>query len=90
MLIKMRQTVTGTFHGRDKGAERGDVVEVGDADGERYIKNGLAEPVIAGGEEKAVLEPEAETATVKRRGRPKKEPDWTDDKAPGWKEVDTK
>lgn len=90
MRIRMRQTVTGTFHGIDKGVERGQIVEVGDVDGERYIKNGLAEPVTAGGEENAVLEPgNAETATVKRRGgRPKKQPEWHDDDAQGFKEVE--
>ena len=42
-------------------------------------------------EESAVAEPKAESATVRRRGRPKKvrpPAEWHDEKAPGWKEVE--
>jgi hypothetical protein len=41
-------------------------------------------------EESAVAEPKVESATVKRRGRPKRvkpAAEWHDENAPGWKEV---
>jgi hypothetical protein len=70
----MRQTITGTFHGNDAGAQRGDIVEVGD-EAERYIRVGLAEPL---GEERAVPDEDTpvETAVPAKRGpgRPKKAP----------------
>ena len=89
MRIRMRQEITGTFHGVDGGVPRGGIVDVDEFHARRYIKNGMAEAVSDGpkhAEESAVLDAEGESTTVKRRGRPKKQPEWHDEQAPGWSE----
>lgn len=89
MQIRMLIDVSGTFHNIDAGVRRGDIVDVDDATAARYVQHGIAEHVDAGGEESAVLDaPGAESAVAKRRGAPrkKKQPDWHDEKAPGWSE----
>jgi len=87
MRIRLLQAVTGRFLA-------GSIVEADDFDALRYLHDHVAElvadppPAVA---ESAVLTPEVESATVKRRGRPKKARPpaaWHDDKAPGWKEVE--
>jgi hypothetical protein len=96
----MRYDVTGSFHGIDGGVPRGVVVDIEDLHAQRYIDAEAAdradeEPhfpdkqwVKELEEEDAVVEPEkVETAVVKRRGRPKKQPDWHDEHAPGWKDT---
>lgn len=85
--IRLKIHVTGTFHGIEGGVPPGTIVDVSDFDADRYIRNHIAE-YVDDGKENAVLEPEVETATVKR-GRPKKQPEWHDDDAPGFKEVET-
>lgn len=86
--IRLKIHVTGSFHGIEGGVLPGTIVDVDDFDADRYVKNEIAE-YVAGTEEHAVLDTEAESAVVKpRRGRPKKQPEWDDEKAPGWKEVD--
>jgi hypothetical protein len=45
MKIRMKMTVTGTFHGNPAGVRTGDVVEVDDENGQRYIDLGYAEPL---------------------------------------------
>jgi hypothetical protein len=86
-LIKLRQPVTGTFHHIEGGVEVGQVVDVDDANAARYIKSGLAE-LVKDVEEHAVVDEKVEAAVVKpRRGRPKKDPDWHDEDAPGWKDA---
>jgi hypothetical protein len=85
----MRIDVAGAFHNVDAGVKRGDIVDVDDASAARYIALGYAEPVDDHpGEEAAVLEPETESAVAKRRGRKKKPPEWDDENAPGWSEVE--
>lgn len=88
MRIRMKAQITGTFHNRDGGVEVGDIVDVEDVHAARYITSGLAEA--ADTVEDAVVDETAETAVVKqpRRSRPKKQPDWDDEHAPGWKKVD--
>lgn len=87
MRIRLLQMVTGSFHGVDGGAGRGDVVDVDEVSAARYVKSGLAE-LVTGTEESAVIDPEVESAVVKpRRGRQKKDPDWHEEKAPGWKDA---
>lgn len=87
MRIRLLQMVTGSFHGVDGGVERGSVVDVDDVSAARYVKSGLAE-LVKGTEEHAVVESEVESAVVKpRRGRQKKDADWHEDKAPGWKDA---
>jgi hypothetical protein len=78
--------VTGSFHGLDN-VQHGQIVDIDEFNALRYIKMGVAEPVEEHTEESAVLTPKVETATVKRRGRPKKKPEWHDEHAPGWSEV---
>lgn len=78
--------VTGTFHGIDN-VQPGQVVDIDQFNALRYIKLGIAEPVgDEHAEESAVLTPPVETATARRRTRPKKKPDWRDESAPGWSE----
>ena len=90
MLIRMLSAVSGTFHGRDRGVQRGDVVEVGDADGLRYIKSGLAEAAPAVTESAVLPTPETvQSAVAKpRRG---KQATWHDDesKRGAWKQVES-
>lgn len=89
MQVRMLIDVSGTFHNIDAGVCRGDVVDVDDATAARYFQHKIAEPLDAGGgEESAVLDTAgAESAVVKPRGgRRKRQPDWTDEKAPGWSE----
>lgn len=92
MQVRMLIDVSGTFHNIDAGVRRGDVVDVDDATGARYMQHGIAEhfDTDTGGEESAVLDTAgAESAVVppkRRGGRPKKQPDWHDEKAPGWSE----
>lgn len=89
MQVRMLIDVSGTFHNIDAGVCRGDVVDVDDATAERYVQHGIAELLDVGGEESAVLDASgAESAVTKRRGgaRKKKQPDWHDEKAPGWSE----
>lgn len=92
MKIRLLASITGTFHNIDGGLEVGDVVDVDDASAARYVKSALAERVgkQPAEEESAVVEPEnVESAVVKKRpARPKKQPDWGDERAPGWKKVD--
>jgi hypothetical protein len=92
MRIRMKETVTGAFHNIDGGVERGQVVDVEDVHALRYIAAGRAERVgkEPAEEESAVVEPEkVESAVVKKRpGRPKKQPEWHDEHAPGWEKVD--
>lgn len=76
--------VTGSFHGIDN-VQPNQIVDIDEYNALRYIKNGIAEPV-DGVEESAVLTPVVETATARRRTRPKKKPDWRDESAPGWSE----
>ena len=73
--VRMKQTVTGMFHGNPAGAQRGEIHDVGD-EAERYISVGIAEPL---GEERAVTEDDdTETAVPKKAvGRPKKAPPGT-------------
>jgi hypothetical protein len=86
MRIRLLQMITGSFHGVDGGVEVGQLVDVDDISAARYVKSGLAE-LVKGTEESAVVEPEVESAVVKpRRGRPKKQPEWHDEPAPGWKD----
>lgn len=89
MRIRILQMITGSFHGVDGGAEVGQVVDVDDFSAARYIKSGLAE-LVKGTEESAVVEPDnVESAVVRPRrgGRPKKSPEWHEEKAPGWKDA---
>lgn len=87
MRIRMKQGVTGTFHSIDGGVEPGQVVDVDDVSAARYVKSGLAE-LIGGTEENAVIDTEVESAVAKpRRGRQKKQPEWDDEQAPGWKDA---
>jgi hypothetical protein len=93
LKIRLRHDVTGTFHGISGGVQRGQVVEVDDANGRRYIAAGLAEsaaPKKDEVEEHAVVESAVvESAVVKRgRGRPRRQPsEWADEGAPGWKDA---
>lgn len=93
MRIRMRVTVTGTFHNIDGGVQAGQIVDVDEASAKRYINmwpQPLAEPVDESVEENAVLDTPAETAVVtprRGRGRPKKQPEWHDEDAPGWKDA---
>lgn len=48
MKIKLKISVSGTFHNIDGGVVVGQVVEVPDAEGERYIALGYAEAVKGG------------------------------------------
>jgi hypothetical protein len=86
--IRLRTTVTGSFHGIEGGIERGQVVDVDDISAARYVKNGLAE-LVKETVESAVVEPEGvESALVRRpRGRPRKQPEWDDEHAQGWKDA---
>lgn len=87
MRIRLLQMVTGSFHGVDGGVDRGSVVDVDDFSAARYVKSGLAE-LVKGTEESAVVDPKVETAVVKKRpARPKKPPEWHEEKAPGWKDA---
>jgi hypothetical protein len=91
-LIRILQSITGSFHNIDGGVERGEIVDVEEVHALRYVKSGLAERVgkEPAEEESAVVEPEkVESAVVKRttRGRPKKQPDWHEEHAPGWKDA---
>jgi hypothetical protein len=88
MRIRLLQMITGSFHGVDGGVARGQVVDVDDVSAARYVKSGVAE-LVKGGEEHAVIDDTGvESAVVKpRRGRPKKDPDWHEEKAPGWKDA---
>lgn len=88
MRIRMKTGVTGTFHHIEGGVQVGQVVDVDDASAASYITSGLAEDA-KNVEEHAVVDEKTETAVAKpRRGRTKKQPDWDDEHAPGWKEVD--
>lgn len=97
MKIRFRYSVTGSFHGFDGGVERGEVVDVEDVHALRYVKFGMADRVgpvssdkkLEAVEESAIIEPEVESAVVKRttRGRPKKQPEWHDEQARGWKDA---
>lgn len=87
MRIRLKQGVTGTFHNIDGGVEVGQVVDVDDVSAARYVKSGLAE-LVGDTVENAVIDTEVESAVVKpRRGRPKKQPEWDDEQAPGWKDA---
>jgi len=44
LLIRMKIDVGGTFEGRVGGVNRGDVIDVPDANAARYIANSYAEP----------------------------------------------
>jgi hypothetical protein len=86
----MLYEVTGTFHGIEGGIPRGGVVDIDDVHAQRYIAAGAAkraenEPQ-AVEEESAVIEPETESAVVKKRPR-RRAPEWHDDAAPGFKKV---
>jgi hypothetical protein len=88
--IRLLETITGSFHNIDAGVVRGQVVDVEDVHALRYINAGLAERVgKEPAEESAVIEPgKVESAVVKKRtGRPKKQPDWHEEHAPGWKDA---
>lgn len=86
--IRLRIHVTGTFHGVEGGVLPGTIVEVSDFDAARYVKNCVAE-YVPDDEENAVVEPQVESAVVKRRRtRPRKQAEWHDDSAPGWSKVD--
>lgn len=45
LKIRMKISVTGTFHNNSAGVRIGDVVDVDDENGLRYIKLGYAEPL---------------------------------------------
>jgi hypothetical protein len=53
--IRMKTGVSGTFHGYN-GVDRGDVVDVDEANGLRYILNGMAEAVTKTAEKKVERE----------------------------------
>lgn len=93
MRIRMKEQITGAFHNRDGGVEVGEIVDVEDVHALRYINAGRAERVgkEPAKEESAVVESEnVESAVVKRttRGRAKKQSDWHDEHAPGWKDTE--
>lgn len=91
MRIRLLQTVTGSFHNIDGGIPAGTVVDVDDDDAARYIKNGLAAPADDEHQaaESAVLQPQTESTVAKPRGRKKTPPpQWHDEHAPGWSEVE--
>lgn len=78
MKIKWKIGVSGTVHNREGGVKVGDVMDLEDAEGERYIRLGYAEAVKPGGklseehavaafsnEERAILDTEIVGATNK-------------------------
>lgn len=83
MKIRMKMTVQGTFHNIDGGVKVGDVVDIDDAEAERYIALGYAEKANQGGrteehavqqfseEERAVLATEVVGATHKAVPQPR-------------------
>lgn len=70
MKIRMKITISGTFHNIGGGVQRGDVVDVDEANAIRYCKLGYAEPVEERIEERAVVVPQ-----VEERKQPDPEPE---------------
>jgi hypothetical protein len=94
MKIRMRQTITGTFHNIDAGVARGDIVDIDNDNANRYIKLGLAEPLdkppveehtTITSETVETAVPKPKTAGGRSRAKP---PAWHDLDAPGWTNVD--
>lgn len=54
MRLRMKISVSGTFHGNPEGVRVGDIVEVDDQNAARYISLGYAEKADQRGEEHAI------------------------------------
>lgn len=64
MRIRLKITVAGTFHNLVEGVKVGDVVDIDDAEAERYIKLGYAELANQGRVEHAVPKSREERAVL--------------------------